>query len=96
MTMKTNQQTNSATWIRVPRPGSRCSVTQLSRSTIYQLITPCAANGFKPPVASHVVKASRYAKRGTRLIDRESLLAYIQASDGLSGSNATLNPSEKA
>lgn len=91
--MKATNETSSATLIRVPRPGKRCPVTQLSRSTIYELITPRAANGFKPPVASHVVKVSRHAKRGTRLIDRESLLAYIKTGNG---SPSTLNPSEKA
>ena len=94
--MNPTHETGSATLIRVPRPGKRCPVTQLSRSTIYELITPRAANNYKPPVVSHVVKTSRYAKRGTRLIDRESLLAYIKTGNGLPGSSATLNPLEKA
>lgn len=80
-------------FIRIPRPGERCHHTKLSRSTLYALITPCAANNYNPPVKSHVVKSSRFAQRGTRLIDRESLLAYIKTGNG---SPSTLNPSEKA
>ena len=94
--MNHSTDTSIASFIRIPRPGKRCPVTQLSRSTIYELITPRAANNYKPPVVSHLMKTSRYSKRGARLIDRESLLSYIKDGDGSSGSKATRNLVETA
>jgi hypothetical protein len=94
--MKNQCSNPNAKLIRIPRPGTRCEYTKLSRSTIYTLISPNRANGNKPLVASHVVKSSRYSKRGIRLIDLESLLSYIKIGDGLLGSSAMLNPFEKA
>jgi hypothetical protein len=89
-------QNPSATLIRIPVPGQRCTHTGLSRSSIYALITPSAANGYRPPVASHVVKTSRQAKRGIRLVELESLLAYIRFGKGAFLQKPKGNPSGKA
>jgi hypothetical protein len=64
-------------FIRLPRAGKRCPVTGLSRSSLEELTVPSAANNFTAPVKSHVKKVPG-AGRGIRLIDRESLVAYIR------------------
>jgi len=62
-------------WIRMPTRG-KCPHTGLSRSGLYQLVSPCAANGYTPPVRS-VVLRRRGMVRGTRLISYDSLMAYL-------------------
>jgi hypothetical protein len=64
-------------WIRLPKKGV-CPYTQLSRSKIYQLITPCAANGYHAPVRS-VSLRQRGAAKGTRLVNYDSLVEYIRS-----------------
>jgi|GEM_PF-657046 len=64
-------------FIRLPPPGSRCPWTGLSRSTINELILATEANGFKPPVQSHVLR-KRGAKTGVRLVVFSSLLHFIR------------------
>ncbi len=64
----------------------------LSRSKLNELILPCEANGYKPPVLSKSLKASKWATRGIRLYSVPSLLAWIEAQDSgasTSGSIAT-------
>lgn len=68
---------NAPEWIRLPNK-SRCPYTQLSRSKIYQLIIPCAANGYTAPVRS-VSLRQRGASKGTRLISYDSLIEYIRS-----------------
>jgi hypothetical protein len=63
-------------FIRLPKPGDRCRLTGLSRSTLAELTVPCPANGHRPPVKSLVVK-KRGATRGIRLINFDSLLDYL-------------------
>ena len=65
-------------WIRLPRSGDKCPYSNLSRSTLNNLILPCAANGHCPPVKSASIRA-RYATRGIRMINLPSLLEYIEA-----------------
>lgn len=67
---------DSTVWIRLPRPGARCPVTGLSRSSLAELVRPCDRNGFKAPVAARLLKR-RDARRGVLLISRESLLGYL-------------------
>lgn len=64
-------------YLRLPRPGARCSLTGLSRSTLCELAVPCLANEFKPPVKSLVIK-KRGAIRGIRLINYDSLLDHLR------------------
>lgn len=66
------------TWIRVCRPGERCKVSGLSRSTIRELCVPGPRNDYAPPVASRLLKR-RGAARGILLISKQSLLEYISA-----------------
>jgi hypothetical protein len=64
-------------WIRLPNK-SRCPYTQLSRSKIYELITPSAANGYNAPVRS-VSLRQRGSIKGTRLVNYDSLIEYIRS-----------------
>jgi len=61
-------------WIRLPKPGAR--LHGLSRSTLNELTIPCAANDFKPPVRSVLIR-KRNALRGIRLVDETALLKYL-------------------
>jgi hypothetical protein len=63
-------------WLRLPRPGSRCPVTGLSRSSLAELARPCERNGYRAPVGAKVLKR-RGATRGVLLISRQSLLDYL-------------------
>jgi hypothetical protein len=65
-------------FIRLPKPGSRCAYTALSRSSLNELVLPCEANGFRPPVRSVVLK-KRHAVRGIRLISYSSLIDYLNS-----------------
>src|SRR5262245_48677427 len=64
-------------FIRLPKTGTVCPHSGLSRSTLNSLILGCAANGYKPPVRSHVLRQHGRLK-GIRLIDFESLCSYIR------------------
>ena len=64
-------------YIRLPRPGDRCRLTGLSRSTLAELVVPCDANNHKPPVKSLLIK-KRGAQRGIRLISYDSLLDHLR------------------
>jgi hypothetical protein len=63
-------------WLRLPRPGTRCPVSGLSRTSLTELATPCARNGFRPLVQARTLKRKN-AARGILLINRESLLQYL-------------------
>ena len=65
-------------WIRLPQPKGKCAYTGLSRSALTTLVTPCAANDFKPPVHS-VSLRRRGTARGVRLISLQSLLDHIRS-----------------
>lgn len=67
---------DSSVWIRLPRPGSRCPVSGLSRSTLAELVRPCPRNDYAPPVESRLLKR-KGAARGVLLVSRASLLAFI-------------------
>ncbi len=64
-------------FIRLPKSGTRCLHTGLSRSKLNQLVLPCKENDFKPPVESKVLR-SRGTIRGTRLIVFDSLINYLR------------------
>ena len=53
---KTVIQPDGREFLRLPRVGQRCPVTGLSRATLNAWILPSAANGFKPPVKSFVIR----------------------------------------
>ena len=63
-------------FIRVPKNGT-CPFSGLSRSKLYELISPNEANGHKPLVLS-VSLRRRGSTKGTRLIVLQSLLNYLR------------------
>ena len=67
-------------FIRLPKSGTRCPHTGLSRSKMNQLVLPCKENDFKPPVESKVLR-NRGTIRGTRLIVFDSLMEYLNGLD---------------
>ena len=62
--------------MRLPKPGTRDPVFGLSRTVLNELILPCPDNRGRPPVRS-VVLRKRKARTGIRLIDLDSLRAYL-------------------
>lgn len=65
-------------FLRLPKPGTLCPVTGLTRSFLNSLILPTADNQQRPPVKS-VSLRQRGAQRGVRLIAFDSLLAYLHS-----------------
>lgn len=65
-------------FIRLPKPGSHCPVSGLSRSYLNSLILPTEANGKQPPVKSVPLRQSG-AKKGIRLISYDSLISYLRS-----------------
>ena len=63
-------------YIRLPKSGTYCPWTGLSRSKLNQLILPTAENHYSPPVKSCSLRPPG-SIRGTRLILYESLMAYL-------------------
>ena len=64
-------------YIRLPRAGTRCPVTGLTRTALNELILPTAANGYRPPVRSYSLKRSGQI-RGIRLISLPDLVRHIE------------------
>ena len=64
-------------FLRLPPPGTKCAVTGLSRSYLNLLVLPNETNGYRPAVRSFVLRKPG-SRTGVRLIDRQSLLAYIR------------------
>ena len=71
----TDDSTSKAEWIRLPRPGTRCPHTGLSRSTLVELCEPRGRSGIAP-VKSVVIRKPG-AIRGIRLINYLSLMRYL-------------------
>ena len=65
-------------FIRLPRNGTRCPWSGLSRTAINNLVLPCVTNDHKPPVKSISLR-TRGASRGTRLIVYDSLMGYLRS-----------------
>lgn len=63
-------------WIRLPKPGKRCPISGLSRTTLNELCLANRTNDFRPQVKSVVIK-KRGAIRGIRLISAVSLRGYL-------------------
>lgn len=68
-------------WIRLPRQGSRCGHTGLSRGVMHRLVAPCIENDHSPPVESKVL-LKEGKKRGVRLVSYDSLIRYIACFGG--------------
>ncbi len=82
---RTSAVFDPAAWLRLPRPGERCPVSGLSRSTLVELVRPCERNGHRPPVEAKHLKR-KGTSRGVVLISRASLLAYLDALPSLAES----------
>lgn len=79
-------------YIRLPKPNTLCPYTGLCRSTLRNLSEPCEMNGFRPPVRATTLRLKRGQMRGIRLIDYDSLMAYLKSSFKNSGNdNAMTN-----
>jgi len=68
--------TSEREYLRLPKSG-QCPITGLTRSKLYDLISPNEDNGFKPPVKSVSLRKPGQTK-GTRLIVLQSLLGYLR------------------
>jgi hypothetical protein len=66
-------------YIRLPKAGTTCPYTGLARSAMNNLVLPTAANGFNPPVKSFCLRRDEQQKKGVRLVDYASLMAYIES-----------------
>ena len=64
-------------FIRLPKPGTLCRWTGLSRSKLNELILPSPLNSFKPPVRSLSLR-NRGQVKAVRLIVLDSLLGYLR------------------
>ena len=64
-------------FIRLPKPGTLCRWTGLSRSKLNELILPSPLNSFKPPVRSLSFR-NRGQIKAVRLIVLDSLLGYLR------------------
>ena len=73
------------TFVRLPKPGTRCPYTGLSRTTLAELTRPVPRNGYRPPVPAREIK-DKGARRGIVLIPLQELLVYL---DGLPGPTRT-------
>jgi hypothetical protein len=65
-------------FIRLPKPGTLCRWTGLSRSKLNELILPSPLNSFKPPVKSLSLR-NRGQIKAVRLIVLDSLLGYLRS-----------------
>ena len=65
-------------FIRLPKPGTLCRWTGLSRSKLNELILPSPLNSFKPPVRSLSLR-NRGQLKAVRLIVLDSLLGYLRS-----------------
>ena len=67
----------NAEWIRLPKPKAKCSVTSLSRTSLSELCRTVDESG--APVIKTVRLKKPGAKREMLLINRESLLRFLEA-----------------
>jgi hypothetical protein len=65
-------------YIRLPRAGTRCPVTGLTRTALNELVLPTAANDYRPAVRSFSLRRPGQI-RGVRLISLADLVRHIEA-----------------
>jgi hypothetical protein len=68
-------------FIRLPKTGTLCPFSGLTRSKMNELVLPCPQNDHKPPVKS-VVLRQKGAIKGVRLIVFKSLMDYLHGQEG--------------
>ena len=66
------------TWMRLPRAGTRCPVSGLSRTGLIELCRPHPKNDNNPPVEAKILRR-KGTQRGVLLINRNSLLRHIDS-----------------
>src|SRR5262245_57594522 len=71
-TARSTKPTFLPAFLRLPRNGSLCPVTGLSRTALYEL---CKSGAVK----SVVLRRHAGAKRGIRLVNCESLLTFLRS-----------------
>lgn len=64
-------------FIRLPKSGSLCPWTGLSRSKLNELVLPSPLNRFRPPVRS-VSLRNRGQVKAVRLVAFDSLMGYLR------------------
>jgi len=74
----TTGSTEDPEFLRLPKPGTLDPKYKLSRSKWNEMILPCPANAFKPPIKSICLR-KRGAARGVRLIVAAAAKAYFDA-----------------
>jgi hypothetical protein len=65
-------------FIRLPKPGTLCAWTGLSRTKMNELVLPNKTNGFRPRVKSVCLRQAGQ-KKGARLIHLAGLIAYLHS-----------------
>jgi hypothetical protein len=75
-------------FIRLPKSPDRCPFSGLTRAALNKLILSSSTNAFRPPVKSIVLKSSPRNSRGIRLIDYQSLKAYLHGQREQSSSSS--------
>ncbi len=82
-------------WIRLPKDQERCPLTGLSRASLNQILSETDPETGEKLVESFT-KSQPGARRGIKLINRRSLLAYLdreaKAQSGLRFAKHILNP----
>ena len=65
-------------FIRLPKSPALCPYSGLARSKMNELVLPCAANDFRPPVKSISLR-KRGQTKAVRLVVYDSLMAYLHS-----------------
>jgi hypothetical protein len=65
-----NRESSRPEWVRIPRPGFKCSYSGLSRAHLHRLL--------RDGEVESISLRKRGAKFGVRLISYDSLMAYIR------------------
>lgn len=81
-------------FIRLPKPRTLCPWTGLSRSKLNELILPSTLNGHRPPVRS-VSLRNRGQVRAVRLINFDSLMAYLRSLEVAGDDGGTLETTDE-
>ena len=68
-------------FIRLPKTGTLCPYSGLTRSKLNELVLPCPPNDHKPQVKS-VCLRQRGAVKGVRLIVYRSLMDFLHGQEG--------------
>ena len=63
-------------YTRLPSTGTVEPISSLNRTALDKLVRPQPENDFNPPVRTKILR-TKGARRGTVLIEVESLLAYL-------------------